>query len=149
MESTADNIITLPLPTSDVLPDCPDAIEPTASNAEVHAESPSDATVDALRKQIVLLTHHYVEDACRFQRRLQSVRSVCQAEKAAHRDTASALTDARIRLKELEATLAQTAMLLEEERAEAERMSQIAHTPWWAVGRRRWALKMLARQTRP
>ena len=146
MESSAPNVISLPLPTRTTLPDSPDAVDAPPQDSAEPLGDEREATIQALRQQIVLLTHHYVEDACRFQRRLQSARVMNHTEKAAHRETASILASTSAKLEEVESSLRLCEALLEEERAECARMTEIARLPWWAMGRKRWALRLLAKQ---
>ena len=146
MESSAPNVISLPLPTHSTLPDSPDAVDVPVRDSVEPLGDEREATIQTLRQQIVLLTNHYVEDACRFQRRLQSARVMNHNEKTAHRETANSLASTRAKLEETEASLRLYETLLEEERAECARMTEIARVPWWAVGRKRWALRLLAKQ---
>ena len=93
-----------------------------------------------LRRQLALLSRHYAEDASRFQQQLTLARArarKAQAETLGERRRAACV---EAELFGLRGDVTFVRERLAAERRRASRLAEVARLPWWAFGRRRWAL---------
>lgn len=93
-----------------------------------------------LRRQLALLSRHYAADATRFQQDLAKAQARTREAQRQATVERGRSAHAEATLFEMRGDFAFVRERLARERNRAARLAEVARLPWWAFGRRRWAL---------
>ncbi len=95
---------------------------------------------DELRRQLTLLSRHYAVDATRFQQELTQARAQTREAQRQTQTERGRSARAEAELFGLRGDFTFVRERLAREQSRAARLAEVARLPWWAFGRRRWAL---------
>ncbi len=114
----------------------------------VAEQEATDARVAELQRHLANLARRYADDAAEFQRRLRAARAAAEAAQTEVRRANQRAAAAQAETFRLRGDCAFLSERLMGQRIRAGQLEDAATLPWWAVARRRFALRELGLTSR-